>query len=111
MGFTPVQTFLGGILLHLSTSGLLTETGRIFGISSILDGAIFGDHARWRWAILAGLVGGPALTSGTGLGPALPDAGTWVWASLPMKRLALAGALVGFGAKVSYHIRARHGLV
>ena len=100
MPFTPVQTFLGGLLLHLSTSSLLTDTGRIFGVSSLIDGAFWGDHARWRWAVLAGLVSGPALIAATGLASAIPDPGTAVWAAQPIGRLALAGALVGFGSKV-----------
>lgn len=102
MPFTPVQTFLGGLLLHLSTSSLLSETGRVFGVSSLVDGAACGDHARWRWAMLAGLVSGPALVAATGLAGngAFPDAGTAAWAALPIGRLALAGALVGFGSKV-----------
>lgn len=101
MPFTPVQTFLGGLLLHISTSSLLTDTGRVFGISSVVDGALLGDHAKWRWAILAGLLAGPAVVAETGLGPALPDNGAGLWAVAPVGRLALAGALVGFGSKVS----------
>lgn len=101
MPFTPLQTLLGGLLLHISTSSLLTETGRVFGISSVVDGAVWGDHARWRWAIVAGLVSGPAVIAATGLGGALPDNGAGTWAVAPVGRLALAGALVGFGSKVS----------
>jgi hypothetical protein len=87
-------------LLHLSTSSLLTETGRVFGVSSLIDGAVYGDNASWRWAVLAGLISGPAVVAATGLAAALPDPGTGAWAVLPLGRLALAGALVGFGSKV-----------
>jgi uncharacterized membrane protein YedE/YeeE len=111
MPFTPVQTYLGGVLLHLSTSSLLVETGRVFGISSVLDGAIWGDGALWRWAILTGLVAGPALAASTGIGAAfaVPDAGLASWAALSGSRLALAGALVGFGSKVSIDVACKRG--
>jgi hypothetical protein len=101
MPFTPLQTFVGGLLLHVSTSGMMVETGRVLGISGVTDGALLGDHARWRWAVLAGLISGPAVVAATGIAPALPSNGAELWAAAPVSRLALAGAMIGFGAKVS----------
>ncbi|CAK9784746.1 hypothetical protein CC85DRAFT_273851 [Cutaneotrichosporon oleaginosum] len=110
MPFTPIQTFVGGLLLHVSTSGLMTETGRVLGISGVTDGALLGDHARWRWAILAGLVSGPALVAAAGLAPALPPNGLELWAAAPAGRLALAGAMIGFGAKLGSGCTSGHFL-
>ncbi len=102
MPFTPIQTSLGGFLLHLSTSNLLTDTGRVLGISGVVDGAIHGDGESWRWSIILGLLFGPALLSITGLDELMPDSGTGAWATQSVGRLALAGMLVGLGTKVTY---------
>lgn len=98
--FTPVQTFLGGLLLHLSTQGLLEDTGRVFGISGIVSDAVLGDRAKWRWAVVAGLVAGPAVVHAVGIAPYVPDPTAWTWATMSSSRFALAGGLIGFGAKL-----------
>lgn len=99
--FTPAQTLLGGFLLHLSTSSLLTLTGRVLGISGIVDGAVWGDRKRWRWSTIAGLLLGPF--AGRLLGDLGVDNGVTVWASLPWTRIVQSGILVGMGSKVSGH--------
>ena len=106
--FTPIHTFAGGLLLHISSASLLDNTGRVFGGSSILYEAIYGDHAVWRWALLGGMIVAPKLnaviqpiaallrvhlTSGVVEPVAEVD-----W---PLGKLILAGALVGFGSKAS----------
>lgn len=99
MPFTPAQTLIGGYLLHLATSSLLTLTGRVLGISGIVDGAVFGDKSRWRSSLIGGILLGPLL------GSLLPDMGVdngmSMWAALPWSRLGLAGLLVGIGSRVS----------
>ena len=99
--FTPVHTLFGGYLLHLSTSSLLELTGRVFGVSGIVSGAILGDRARWRWSTLAGLALGPVMVWSTGLGRVLPDSGLGSWAQQSPLRLVAGGLLVGFGSRVS----------
>jgi hypothetical protein len=98
--FTPYQTLLGGYILHLSTSSLLSLTGRVLGISGIVDGAILGDKARWRYSMIGGMLLGPivALALG-GLGV---DDGLAMWAGLPWGRVGIAGFLVGLGSRVSH---------
>lgn len=86
--------------MHISTSNYLADTGRIFGISGLLNGALFGETRRqsWRWLALAGLAAGPLVLklAGTTAFLATTDMGghmdTW--------RLVLAGFCVGFGSKV-----------
>jgi uncharacterized membrane protein YedE/YeeE len=105
--FTPIHTFAGGLLLHISTASLLDNTGRVFGGSSILYEAIYGDHAFWRWALLGGMVVAPRLNEAieplrellrvhlpVGMEP-VPEV-DW-----PLGKLIIAGSLVGFGSKVS----------
>lgn len=102
MPFTPVQTFLGGYLLHLSTSSLLDDTGRVLGISGIVNGALFDDKAGWRWTIIGGLLGGPLVLRLVGLdGLILGDGvGSWEMLGQTVVRTGIAGVLIGFGSKV-----------
>jgi len=104
MGFDPVQALIGGYLLHLSSSTLLADTGRVMGISGIVDGAFLGDGAMWRTSTLLGLVSGPIVTRWLSLGTGWPDAGASSWSTLGeagLWRLGLSGLLVGVGTKVS----------
>ncbi|MDN8994271.1 hypothetical protein Q0P39_14315, partial [Staphylococcus aureus] len=81
---TPLETLAGGAILHLSTSSLLTTTGRVLGISGILDGSLLGDNAAWRHAIVLGLFLGPLLIAASGLDAitAVPGSGALFWAEL-----------------------------
>jgi len=99
MSFTPIQTSLGGYLLHLSTSSLLSETGRVFGISGIADNALFGDRATWRWTTILGLMVGPVVARF--FGDIGLDDGLTMWKGLGIGRIGLAGLMVGMGTKVS----------
>lgn len=105
--FTPIHTFAGGLLLHLSTASLLDNNGRVFGGSSILYEAIYGDHAPWRWILLGGMLIAPKLNAvfqplaslllvhAPKVVEPVPDVDSSVL------KLIIAGCLVGFGSKVS----------
>ncbi|WWC66406.1 uncharacterized protein I206_100308 [Kwoniella pini CBS 10737] len=110
MPFTPVQTLLGGLLLHLSTSSLLEDTGRVFGISGILDGAVFGNHEKWQWGIIIGLLAGPTLSYVTGFQAYYPGNALGSIAQIGLGRLGLAGALVGFGSRLGSGCTSGHML-
>ncbi|WWC58631.1 uncharacterized protein I303_101175 [Kwoniella dejecticola CBS 10117] len=110
MPFTPIQTFLGGLLLHFSTSSLLEDTGRVFGVSGIVDGAVFGSHERWQWGIIVGLLAGPAFSYATGLQAYYPGNALHSIAQIGLGRLGLAGALVGFGSRLGSGCTSGHML-
>ncbi|WVQ62042.1 uncharacterized protein L199_000176 [Kwoniella botswanensis] len=110
MPFTPVQTFLGGLLLHFSTSSLLEDTGRVFGISGIFNGVIFGTRESWQWATIGGLLAGPLIGLATGLQAYYPGNGLETIAQMGSGRLALAGALVGFGSRLGSGCTSGHML-
>lgn len=99
--FTPVHSLIGGLLLHISTSNFLADTGRIFGISGVLSGALYGETRKqsWRWLALAGLAVGPFVLKVVGMEGLLKlnDLGGEIGAG----RMILAGLLVGFGSRVS----------
>ncbi|KAK8866053.1 hypothetical protein IAR55_001204 [Kwoniella newhampshirensis] len=110
MPFTPIQTFAGGLLLHLSTSSLLSDTGRVFGISGIFNGALFESHERWQWAVLGGLVSGPLVGHTLGLNPLFPGDALTSLASIGLVRLAAAGVLVGIGSRLGSGCTSGHML-
>ncbi|WRT64287.1 uncharacterized protein IL334_001218 [Kwoniella shivajii] len=108
--FTPVQTFLGGLLLHFSTSSLLENTGRVFGISGILQGAVLGAHDKWQFSILGGLLAGPIISHVTGLQTLFPGTGPETIAQIGLERIILAGTLVGFGTRLGSGCTSGHML-
>ncbi|KAL3485620.1 hypothetical protein BJX62DRAFT_36807 [Aspergillus germanicus] len=52
---TPIHTSLGALLLWQSSSGLLLHNGAVFGISSLLSGAVL-NPSRDNIPIIAGLI-------------------------------------------------------
>ena len=105
MNFTPQQSLSGGLLIGLATALLWLLNGRIAGISGITAGVLISSGAErlWRLAFVLGLV----LSS-------------WVWlllAPLPVSQvtsnywlLAIAGVLVGFGARLGSGCTSGHGI-
>jgi uncharacterized membrane protein YedE/YeeE len=103
--FTPVPALAGGILLGLASVWLFAANGRIAGVSGILYGLVApgGSDRGWRASFIAGLfaagcvwhaiAGDTAAAAHTGL--ALP---------------ALAGLLIGFGARLGSGCTSGHGV-
>lgn len=103
--FTPESALSGGLLIGLATALLWLLNGRIAGISGITAGVLSSSGAErlWRLAFVLGLV----LSS-------------WVWlllAPLPVSQvtsnywlLAIAGVLVGFGARLGSGCTSGHGI-
>jgi len=103
--FTPLRSLFGGVIIGLAASLLALGAGRVAGISGILGGLFTpGREGRgWRLQFLAGLSVGallllavqPAVFGSTGR-------------SLPV--LAMAGLLVGFGARLGGGCTSGHGV-
>jgi uncharacterized protein len=110
MGFTPGWSLLGGLLIGVSSALLLGGAGRTAGVSGIAAGLLslgaapgHGNDRVWRAEFLAGLVGGGLLLR------------AWMPAALGVPQLspgamALAGLLVGFGARVGGGCTSGHGI-
>ena len=98
---------VGGALLGLSAAALMLFNGRIAGISGILGGALSrsGDGHGWRWSFLGGLVVGGLLLL-YGAGPAVFENTL----GRPILLTAIAGLLVGFGARLGSGCTAGHGI-
>ncbi|ODO07154.1 hypothetical protein L198_00733 [Cryptococcus wingfieldii CBS 7118] len=108
--FTPIETLLGGVFLHLATSQFLTDTGRVFGISSIVDGAVLGQHEGWRLAATGGLVVGPLVGALTGLTEVYPGHALLAVQAIDVRRIAVAGVLVGLGSRLGSGCTSGHML-
>ena len=102
MPYTPIETLVGGYLLHLSSSSLLSDTGKVFGISGIVSQALLGPGPRekWRWAVIIGLVAGPIIGEAVGLEGTYASDAIAGWRDIVLGRGVIAGALVGLGSKV-----------
>jgi uncharacterized membrane protein YedE/YeeE len=102
--FTPVGGLVGGLMIGTAAAVFLLVAGRISGISGILEGALRLPFS-WRHAYLAGLPAGTLLVlmfAPQVVGaPALPAS----WALL-----AIAGVLVGFGARLGGGCTSGHGV-
>jgi len=64
VNFTPLQSFVGGVLIGLAALLLMLTKGRIMGASGILAGLITEDFRRdWLWRIffIFGCLIGPVL--------------------------------------------------
>lgn len=97
---------LGGLMIGAAAVLLLAGAGRIAGVSGIVGGALrprAGDLA-WRLAFVLGLLAGGAVLrvlSSETLPKDLPDSGLTI---------ALAGLLVGFGARLGGGCTSGHGV-
>jgi uncharacterized membrane protein YedE/YeeE len=103
--FTPWSALAGGALIGLAASLLLVGSGRIAGVSGILDGAVFGqrEERSWRLAFVVGLLA-------VGLGAVLARPGSITPSPRPLSLLALAGLLVGFGTRLGGGCTSGHGV-
>jgi uncharacterized membrane protein YedE/YeeE len=104
--FNPILALLGGALIGLASVLLMILTGRIAGISGIFGGCLMlavGDKV-WRFAFIAGLVLAPVASGLLGYPLPKPDMPA-SWALI-----AIAGLLVGFGARLGGGCTSGHGV-
>ena len=104
--FTPVASLIGGMLIGLSASALLFFNGKIAGISGIVAGLLSPtkDDTLWRLVFIAGLLAG-----GLMLKLFAPQAFA-IGIVRSGGALALAGLLVGFGARLGNGCTSGHGV-
>ena len=104
--FTPVSAAIGGALIGFSAVLLMLFTGRIAGISGIVDGLInqqTSDRA-WRAAFVAGLIAAPVTAMLVGYTVPMPQLpGSFI-------TIVVGGLLVGFGARLGSGCTSGHGI-
>lgn len=104
--FTPVSALVGGAVIAISLAIMLLATGRIAGLSGVFAGTLRAAPGDWQWRIwfIGGmLAAGAAFAVGE---PSAFDTG----ARVPLWLLAIAGALVGLGTRMSNGCTSGHGL-
>lgn len=101
--FTPIETSVGALLLHQATSNLLYQSGSILGASEIMR-QLFTDPTKETLAFFVGMAASvlPLRTLAPQLVTSFPTATMTLQAGL---FTAAVGALVGWGTKVSAHLR------
>jgi uncharacterized membrane protein YedE/YeeE len=104
--FTPLASLVGGILIGLTASAILLFNGKIAGVSGIVGGLLDlkKNDMLWRTAFVAGLV-----TGGFLLSLLSPDAFEFDIVRSGTA-LAVAGFMVGFGARVGNGCTSGHGV-
>ena len=106
--FTPWPALLGGILLGIAAGALFLNSGRILGITGILEGLLTGksDDSPWRISFLLGLFAAPLaaklILPADLLHTPRIDAN---WAMV-----IAAGLLVGFGTRWGAGCTSGHGI-
>lgn len=104
--FSPISALLGGSLIGLASVLLMMLSGRIAGISGIFGGYLTlaaGDKV-WRFAFIVGLILAPVASGLLSYPLPMPD----MPASWGM--IAIAGLLVGFGARLGGGCTSGHGI-
>ena len=103
--FTPLASLAGGMLIGIAASALILGGGRILGAAGIFAGALEsrGPERQWRLFVLLGLVLSPMLAR------ALWGASAPIF-SAPAATIAVAGLLVGFGARLGSGCTSGHGV-
>jgi len=106
--FTPITSFIGGLLIGVSTSMLILFMGKIAGISGIVASLLqFKNtpkgHYTWRLLFIAGLL--------------ISSTVYQAFAQLPVSEISaststliIAGLMVGFGSKMSSGCTSGHGV-
>ena len=101
--FDPVSAAIGGALIGLAATLLMLLTGRIAGVAGILGDLLGSAERAGRLAYLLGLVAAPLALAMFGAPLRAP----------PMPALAVvavAGLLVGFGARLGSGCTSGHGI-
>jgi uncharacterized membrane protein YedE/YeeE len=106
--FSPWSSLMGGILLGITAGALFLNSGRILGITGILEGLLApkSDDSSWRLVFLLGMFAAPLAAK-----LLLPEGLLHVpridasWAMV-----IAAGLLVGFGTRWGAGCTSGHGI-
>ncbi len=106
--FTPVSALIGGVLLGAASALLFLNSGRILGITGVLEGLISPNpnDTSWRLRFVLGLLLAPPVAKlfFSPEWPSLPK----IEASFTM--IMVAGLLVGVGTRLGTGCTSGHGI-
>ncbi len=101
--FTPAASLGGGMMIGAGAALLMLGVGRILGASGLYAGLILEPGLNWRLAWFAGLVVSALIAR-------------FIWSLPPpvfpgtTATIAVAGVLVGFGARLGSGCTSGHGV-
>ena len=105
VNFTPMSALTGGLLIGLSVAIFFIFNGRMIGVSGIASSILVSKNNRIEnFLFLVGLILGPliySLISGQEIAISI---------SSSLILLIIAGALVGFGTRLSSGCTSGHGI-
>jgi len=105
INFTPIEAFLGGLIIGFSVVLFYIANGRIAGISGIFNNSIFSNVNRFdNILFVIGLVIGPIIYKII----INPEINFNISNSIPL--LIAAGFLVGVGTKIGSGCTSGHGI-
>ena len=105
VNFTPVTALTGGLLIGLSVALFFILNGRMIGISGIASNFLISKNNRIEnFLFLVGLILGPLIYS------LISGQEVTISISSSLILLIIAGALVGFGTRLSSGCTSGHGI-
>jgi len=105
VNFTPVSALTGGLLIGLSVALFFILNGRMIGISGIASNFLISKNNRIEnFLFLVGLILGPLIYS------LISGQEVTISISSSLILLIIAGALVGFGTRLSSGCTSGHGI-
>ena len=105
VNFTPVSALTGGLLIGLSVALFFILNGRMIGISGIASNFLISKNNRIEnFLFLVGLILGPLIYS------LISGQEVIISISSSLILLIIAGALVGFGTRLSGGCTSGHGI-
>ena len=105
INFTPLEAFIGGLIIGLAVVLFYVANGRIAGISGIINNSIFSKINRLdNILFVIGLILGPILYKLI----VNPNINFNISSSVPL--LILAGLFVGAGTKIGSGCTSGHGI-
>ena len=105
VNFTPVSALTGGLLIGLSVALFFILNGRMIGISGIASNFLISKNNRIEnFLFLVGLILGPLIYS------LILGQEVIISISSSLILLIIAGALVGFGTRLSSGCTSGHGI-
>ena len=105
VNFTPVSALTGGLLIGLSVALFFILNGRMIGISGIASNFLISKNNRIEnFLFLFGLILGPIIYS------LISGQEVIISISSSLILLIIAGALVGFGTRLSSGCTSGHGI-
>lgn len=106
--FTPIEGLIGGALIGLSAAFFLLMTGRVSGISGIMESALEptrNSSYGWQYIYLAGLPLGALLVS-----MFMPQYLPKIEVETSWMVMAVAGFIAGYGARLGNGCTSGHGI-